>query len=80
MLEEPEQSHGILEIGILGIEPFAIFLEVGDLSRQSSIENEGKRVDGGLGSRIEHIHLSSIPESLSQSVHTFIESGSLVGE
>ena len=57
MLCQAESCHYILEVGILGIDLSSAFLIVGNLSRNTCIENERQRVDRGVRCRVECVYL-----------------------
>ena len=70
MARQTEAGNGILEVGTTGIHTLVAFLEVRNLTREAQVEDERQRVDGGIGSRVQVVHLGMIAIGNTQSVHS----------
>ena len=64
----------IKEDGIIGIDFLSVFLKIGYLSGKTHIHYHCQRINCRIGCRIEHVHLVTITQSQSQTVHTTVKS------
>ena len=78
--ESTESSDHIVQVGILGVLLHAVLIEVADLTRDAGIEKECQRVDRRIRSRVDIIYLIVLMKAKSHSIHTSIETRSLVGQ
>ena len=78
MTQQAESTYHILKIRVIGILLHTILVEVGNLTRNASIQDERHGVDGRVGSRVEVVHLVVLMKTKTHTIHTTIEARSLV--
>ena len=53
-------GNGIFEVGTTGVDALVAFLEIRNLAGETEVEDERERVDGGIGCRVQVVHLCMI--------------------